>query len=147
MIVLDSNELIYCLNSGRQLPPGELVVTDELRDEYETALLVNGRRSLVLTDIDSLYGYDEAYYYKEYAKYLNDFPGVNVASMRSLTDVSILALVACIINRFGLGRQVTFDLGDESREEVIVITNDDKLEKRLRADFADQVKLVKPTSL
>jgi hypothetical protein len=147
MTILDSNGLIYLLTNGKALPAEELIVTDDLREEYDTALLVNGHHSLSLIDISSLPMFEEAYYYKEYANYLNNFPGVSVASMRSLTDVSILALVSCIMNRFGQDQQISLDLGDEKEELITVITGDENLAKRLTADFGARVNVIDVTSL
>lgn len=51
MTILDSNGLIYFLRNGKVLPDSELTTTEDLRDEYDTALLVNGRRTLRTKDI------------------------------------------------------------------------------------------------
>lgn len=147
MTILDSNGLIYFLRNGKVLPDSELTTTEDLRDEYDTALLVNGRRTLRTKDISELSGYDEAYYYKEYVKYLNSFSGVNVASMRSLTDASILALVSCVTSGFGRGGQTSLEFGDEYIERVIVISKDDDLIKRLIDDFGSDVEIIDPVSL
>ena len=147
MMILDANGLINCIKSGKALPSSELLVTDDLREEYETALLINGHLTLNMVDASSLPQYNEAFYYKEYTKYLNSFSSVNVASMRSLTDVSILALVSCMVNQFGKGQQIRLDLGDEREEKIIVLTDDKNLTRRLQADFSDRVEVIGLSSL
>lgn len=147
MIILDSNGLIYCLANGKLIHGNDLVVTEDLREEYDTALLINGRQSLNLIDAESLPGYEEAYYYREYTAYLNSFPGANVASMRSLTDVSILALVSCVINCFGHGRQIQLDFDDQYQKQLTIVTDDNDLSRRLIADFGDDVEVIDPLTL
>lgn len=146
MIILDANGLIHCLDNDKVLPDEHLLVTDDLRDEYETALLINGQQELKLKDVSELPGYDEAFYLKKYAHYLNTY-SVDLSSMRGITDASILALVSCVLNGFGGAQQIQLDLGDVEDIRLMVISNDDNLIRRLTRDFRDKVTIIDPETL
>jgi hypothetical protein len=145
--ILDANGLIHCLDKNKPLPEQPLVVTEDLREEYETALVVNGHRKLALQDISELPGYDEGFYLKEYARYLNTFSGVDLSGMRGITDASILALASCLLNDFGGAQQTHLDLGEITETKLTVISNDGGLTRRLVRDFGDGVIIIDPTSL
>lgn len=147
MIILDANGLIYCLNHSKPFPGLEFIVSDELRDEFETALVVNGGRKIKLRDISELPNYSEAYYLNEYAHYLNTFSGVDLSCMRGVTDVTILAMVSSILNQFGSDQQTQLDLGDANETTVTVITNDGDLKKRLTRDHEKLVRIIDPLTL
>lgn len=147
MTILDSNGLIYCLTNHKDLPDGPLLVSEELEIEYETALVVNGHRTLELQNIIDLPGYDEVFYLQRYAHYLNTFNGVDISSMRSITDASILALIACVLENFGGSQQLQLDLGSNEEAKLTVITNDQNLCRRIEQDFGDQVEIKNPETI
>lgn len=147
MTILDANGLIHCLSYNKPLPDSPFIVTEELREECETALVVNGNRSLILEEAANLPGYDEAYYLTQYAHYLNTFSEADLACMRGITDVTILALVSSILNEFGSTQQTQLELEDREDTPITVISNDKALTKRLAYDFGKKVIIINPTTL
>lgn len=143
MIVVDSNIIIRCFEGKRSLPGGELIVPDDLNDEYEVAKVVHNRDIDGMILASQLPGYDEAYYLKKYFSYLNSYPEVYFVQMRGFADVAILALTACLVDNFGNPKQQTlFDLGAASSDTVTVATQDGPLRKRLQSEFSNQINII-----
>lgn len=149
MIVLDSNVIVHCIDSGIRIPKGELLVPDDLQDEYEVMKIRHGSHKVpAVTNISERSDYDDAYYLQRYAYYLNEYGEVYLARMSGLADVSILALVDCLVNDYGReGQQTSFDLGTELTDIVTVITDDMTLAGRLTAEFKDSVTILHSSDL
>ena len=143
MIVVDSNIIIRCFEDKRSLPSRELIVPDDLNDEYEVAKVVHGRDIVGMKLASELDGFDEAYYLKKYSHYLNTYPEVYFVQMRGFADVAILALVACLVENFGRPKQQTlFDMGVASQDTITVATQDGPLRKRLQSEFSRQLNII-----
>lgn len=143
MIVVDSNIIIRCFENKRSLPKGELIVPDDLNDEYEVAKVVHGRDIVGITLASQLPAYNEAYYLKKYAYHLNSYPEVYFVQMRGFADVAILALVACLVDNFGTPKQqALFDVGVDLAETITVATQDGPLRKKLQSEFGNQIKII-----
>ncbi len=143
MIVVDSSAVIHAINARRHLPRDNLYVPDDLQDEYEVMAFRHGKHKLPNVSPASEYpGYDEVHFVQRYAYYLNRYSKVYLARMSGLADVSILALVDCMVNNFGNVQQLTLDLGGSNPELVTVITDDDDLKKFLETEFGDKVSVL-----
>lgn len=143
MIVVDSNIIIRCFEDKRSLPNKELIVPDDLNDEYEVAKVVHGRDIVGMKLASELDGFDEAYYLKKYFHYLNTYPEVYFVQMRGFADVAILALVACLVENFGSPKQQTlFDMGIDSPDMITVVTQDGQLQKKLQSEFGKQINII-----
>lgn len=148
MIVVDSSAVIHAINAGKQLPRSNLYAPDDLQDEYEVMAFRHGQHKLPRVLPASEYpGYDEAYFVRCYAHYINQYSKVYLARMSGLADVSILALVDCLVNNFGNVQQLTLDLGESKPEVITVITDDDDLKKVLQAEFGDEVLVLSSDNL
>lgn len=149
MIVLDSNVIVHCIDEGIRVPEGELVVPDDLHDEYEVMKIRYGSHKVpAVTNISEYSDYDDVYYLQRYAHYLNEYGEVYLARMSGLADVSILALVDCLVHDYGRdGQQTSFDLGSEFTNMVTVITDDVTLASRLTAEFNDSITLLHSSDL
>lgn len=144
MIIVDSNIIIQCFKNKRSLPRGELIVPDDLNDEYEVAKEVHGRDIPGMVLASQLSGYDEAYYLKKYFKYLNSYSEVYFVQMRGFADVAILALTSCLVDNFGSPKQQTlFELDPSSSETIAVATHDGPLRKKLEAEFGNKVDIIR----
>ena len=144
MIVVDSNIIIRCFENKRPLPKEGLIVPDDLNDEYEVAKVVHGRDIIGLTLASQLPGYNEAYYLRKYAVYLNSYPEVYFVQMRGFADVAILALVACLVDNFGMPKQqALFGIGLDLADTITVATQDGPLRKKLQSEFGDQVNIIR----
>jgi len=143
MIVVDSSAVIHTINAHKQLPRGNLYVPDDLQDEYEVMAFRHGKHKLPkVSPASECPGYDEVYFVQRYTYYLNRYGKVYLARMSGLADVSILALVDCLVNNFGTAQQLTLDLGGSNTEVVTVITDDDDLKKALETEFGDKVSVL-----
>lgn len=141
MIVADSNTVIDCLKNGVPLPGG-LVVPDDLYNEYLIAETRHGEKVQGIILASTLKDYDEVYFIREYAKALNSFGQLSFAKARGFGDVSIIALVSCLLNNFGKQSQMSLNLGEAvAIDKVVVITDDEGLRKRLVADYNDDIDL------
>jgi hypothetical protein len=142
MIVADSNTVIDCLKNGRRLPGG-LVVPDDLYIEYLIAEARHGEKIEGVMLASALKDYDEVYFIREYAKALNSFGQLSFAKARGFGDVSIIALVSCLLNNFGRRQaQLSLDLGEDlPADRVVVITDDEGLRRKLTADFNNDIDL------
>lgn len=144
MIVVDSNIIIRCFENKRSLPKGELIVPDDLNDEYEVAKVVHGKDIIGLTLASQLADYNEAYYLKKYAHYLNSYQEVYFVQMRGFADVAILALAACLVDNFGMPKQqALFDSGVDLADTITVATQDGPLRKKLQSEFGNQIRIIR----
>lgn len=141
MIVVDSSTVIECLKHNRPLPTG-MLVPDDLYNEYLIAEARHGNKIKGITLASTIKGYDEVYYLRAYSKALNSFSHLSFAKSRGFGDVSIIALVACLVTDFGRSQpQLSLDLGDITASKVIVITDDVGLRKKLTQEFKDDIDL------
>ena len=144
MIIVDSNIIIQCFNNNRALPKGELVVPDDLNDEYEIAKEIHGKDIPGMVLASQLPDYDESYYLKKYYYYLNSYPEVYFVQMRGFGDVAILALAACLVENFGHPKQQTlFDFDPNSSEIIAIATHDGPLRRKIESEFANQVRIMR----
>ena len=142
MIVVDTNTIINCINSGSDLPRMDIVVPDDLYEEYLVAETRHNQKIEKVKIASNMKGYDEAHYLQEYARMLNKFNGVSFAKMRGFADVSILALVSCLISDYGRKPpQTSLDLGTIDASAVTVITSDGPLKSMLTSEFGNQVNI------
>lgn len=143
MMVLDSNIIIKCFRNKKALPKDELIAPDDLRDEYLVAQKMHGEDIPGVKLISKLQSYEEAYYLQRYAHYLNSYSEVYFVQMRGFADVSILAMVSCLIADFGRqGQQMVFDLGIDDPEVITVATDDDSLMRSLKQEFGDKIRAI-----
>src|SRR5438477_4912638 len=112
MTVVDTNTIINSINGGKDLPQIEIIVPDDLYNEYLVAETRHNKKIEKVKMASTMKGFDEACYLQEYAKMLNKFNGVSFAKMSGFADVSILALVSCLVTDFGKRPpQTTLDFG------------------------------------
>ena len=143
MMILDSNIIIKCFRNKKALPKDDFVAPDDLRDEYLVAQQMHGEDIPGVKLFSKLPSYDEAHYLQRYAHYLNSYSEVYFAQMRGLADVSILAMVSCLITNFGRqGQQMVFDLGIDDPEVITVATDDDSLTRSLKQEFGDKIRTI-----
>ena len=148
MIVVDSNIIIQCFENNKSLPDELLIVPDDLRDEYEVAKTTHDKDIPSMMPAAALKEYDEAYYLRKYHHYLNAYSEVYFAQMRGFADVSILALVACLVDSFGKPKQqALFDAGVESDNTIVVATEDGPLRKTLQKEFSNEIELITYTDI
>lgn len=143
MIIADSNAIIKDMDNSTKLGVMDLVVPDDLYDEYLVAEIRHGRRLPKLRLASALKGFDESAYLREYISYLNSYSQISISKMRGLADVAILALVKCLTTDFGRkNQQVTFDFDSDVVEKIKVITNDENLSKKLKQEFDGLIEIV-----
>jgi hypothetical protein len=143
MIIVDSNIIIQCFKNRRSLPSGDLIVPDDLNDEYAVAKEIHGRDIPGMILASQLSGYDEVYYLKKYFYYLNSYSEVYFVQMRGFADVSILALTACLADNFGTPKQqALFSLGVDSDDVITVATQDGPLREKLQSEFGNQINII-----
>jgi len=143
MIVVDSNTVISCFKDKKSLPIGTLVAPDDLIDEYLIAQTRHGENIPGVQLASNLSGYDDAYYLQQYSHYLNSYKDVSFVQMRGFADISILALVKCLVNDFGKrADQLTLDLGDNNLDKLTVVTDDGELRTKLSSEFSDQINII-----
>ncbi|RTK94778.1 hypothetical protein EKI60_02645 [Candidatus Saccharibacteria bacterium] len=143
MTVVDTNTIINSINNGGKLPSIEITVSDDLYYEYLVAEARHNKKFEMVKLASSMKGYDEAHYLKEYATMLNKFTGVSFAKMRGFADVSILALVSCLVTDYGRRPpQTTLEFGTIDTSLVTVITKDGPLKKMLADEFGNQVNIM-----
>ncbi len=141
MIVVDSSTVIECLKNNRPLPAG-MVVPDDLYNEYLIAEARHGEKIKEVTLASTIKGYDEVCYLRAYSKALNSFSHLSFAKSRGFGDVSIIALVTCLVTDFGRSQpQLSLDLGDDTIGKVTVVTDDVGLRKKLIQEFNDDIDL------
>lgn len=141
MKVVDSNTVIECLKNNRPLP-ADLLVPDDLYSEYLVAETVHGEKIKGIVLASTIKGYDEVHYLREYAKALNSFTQLSFAKSRGFGDVSIIALVSCLISDFGrMQPQLSLDLGANTPGKVIVVTDDEGLRRKLSQQFGSDIDL------
>lgn len=141
MKIIDSSSLIYCYENGIELD-GNYYVVGDLDEEFELAELIHNEKRTNIRQASSLPEYSEAYYLAQYSVMLNKHAGHSFTSMRGFGDIAILALVQSSINNFGRPNQTSFNLFSDTDEDVIVITNDAGLTKRLLADFGESITIL-----
>lgn len=140
MIAADSNTLINCLNGSKDIPFKELVVTDDLYMEYLVAEEKHNTKINGVIPISKIEGYDEAFYLKEYARVINCYPDISFARMSGFADISIVALVSCIVTNFGkTQKQMTLGFSDDNK--LHVYTSDGNLRKMLKREFDDLIEI------
>lgn len=143
MIIADTSSIITSFEQDKLISVNDIIVPDDLYEEYLVAEIRHKKRVTNFKLASTQKGYDEAYYLKKYADVLNSYTPASLARMRGLGDVSIIALVDCIVTDYGKNPpQTMLNLGDNSLDKVIVITNDEDLSKRLSKDFQGLIDLV-----
>lgn len=143
MKVIDSNIVIKCFDNKKALPEGELVAPDDLRDEYAVTVEQHRQEIPGVKLASKISGYNEAYYLQRYAYYLNSYKEVYFVQMRGFADVSILALVSCLVTNFGKqGQQAILDFGIDTPDKITVITDDKVLTQSLKKEFDGQIDIL-----
>jgi len=143
MIVLDTNTVITSFENGQRFTVGELIVSDDLYEEYLVAETRHKEQVGKIKHASLLKGYDEAYYLSQYARVLNQYAQVSFAKMRGLGDVSIIALVACLVTDFGRKLpQIILDLDINKPTKAVVVTNDAHLNKKLKEEFDGLIDII-----
>lgn len=144
IVVADSDTVIKHLRDGVGVPAGDLIVPDDLYEEYLVAEERHGKRLKNVKKASDLIDYDRAYYLRVYADTLNAYAQVSLARMSGLGDVSILALLRCIVENFGNEHvQLSLDLDGGPSIMASVITNDGQLRKKIKTEFGnDDIKVV-----
>lgn len=143
MIIVDSNTVISCFKNSHALKGSEIVVPDDLYEEYLAAEIRHRQKINGLQLASTIKGYDEAAYLRKYAEALNSYSQVSFDKMRGLGDVSIIALVACMTTEFGKALpQTSLDLGTANSESIIVVTDDGHLKKKLQKDFDGLIEII-----
>lgn len=143
MIILDTNTIISCLEHGKTLGDHEIIVPDDLYEEY---LITEIRHKSQVRNVrlaSKMTGFSEAYYLHQYANAINSYSKVSVAKMRGLGDVSIIALLECLISDYGRKQpQISLGLGADLDEKITVVSNDDDLCKKINNDFSEFVEAI-----
>lgn len=143
MIIVDSNTVISCFNNHQKLTGMELVVPDDLYEEYLAAEIRHGQKLDGIRLASTLKGYDEAAYLRKYAEAINDYSHISFDKMRGLGDISILALVACLVTNFDKALpQISLNLGEGIKETIHIVTDDSNLKKKLQKDFGEFVEVL-----
>ncbi|HEU4966415.1 MAG TPA: hypothetical protein VFT53_02955 [Candidatus Saccharimonadales bacterium] len=143
MIIIDSNTVIACFNDHRSLAGLDLVVPDDLYEEYLAAEVRHGQKINGIRLASTIKGYDEAAYLRKYAEAINGYSHISFDKMRGLGDVSILALVACLVTNFDKALpQIALNLGESAKNIIRVVTDDNNLRKKLQNDFGEFVEVV-----
>jgi hypothetical protein len=134
MKIIDSSTLIYCFTNNITLV-GTYYVIGDLDEEFELAELVHHQTRASIEPATKLPNYNEAYCLAQYAYMLNKHAGYSFTAMRGFGDIAILALVKSFKDNFGEPDQVSMNLFEDDSEIVTVITDDNGLSKRLKAEF------------
>lgn len=143
MTILDTNTIISCLEQEKSLGDNEIIVPDDLYEEYLITEIRHKRQVRNVCMASNIAGFSEAYYLSQYAKAINSYPNVSVAKMRGLGDVSIIALLECLITDFGRKQpQISLELGADLEKKIIVVTDDNDLCKRIVNDFEKFVEVI-----
>lgn len=138
MRIIDSSTLIYCFEHSIALEGTHYVIGD-LDEEFEVAELVHGKSRANVELASEIDNYNEAYYLREYAGMLNKYGGYSFTAMRGFGDIAILALVKSRIENFGQPKQASLALFGAATDDIVVITDDDGLRKRIASEFGDTV--------
>lgn len=138
MIIVDSNTIIQHLSGGESLLIPDMLVPDDLYEEYIVAELRHNKRIPNIKLASTLANYDQSYYLTEYVKAIRSFKHFSFARMSGFGDIAIIALASSIIDDFGKSnpQQLTFDLVPGPQHQLTVITSD----KDLRAYLNDKLK-------
>ena len=138
MTIADSTEVVKCFLEGTDIPVHEMIVPDDLYNEYLVAEERHDKKLAHVVKATELEGYSEAYYLRQYARFLNDYSGVSFTKMSGFGDISVLALTASIVDGFGKKLpQLALELGDVQSKMVCVITDDLGLANKIKATFND----------
>lgn len=146
MKIIDASTLIYCFDNNVELS-GIYHVIGDLDEEFELAELIHNKDRTNVLQASELPDYDEAYYLRQYAVMLNKHAGFSLSGMRGLGDIAILALVKSYQDNFGVAQQTTLGLFEDQPNQATVITNDDKLKKRIIREFGDSVEILSSDDL
>jgi|GEM_PF-888261 len=146
MKIIDSSALIYCYDNGISLEGAHYVIGD-LDEEFELVELIHSKIRTNIEPASSLPSYSEAYYLHQYSIMLNRYGGYSFTGMRGFGDVAILALVKSHLDNFSKPYQTSLPLFGSQSEEVIVVTDDEGLSKRIKKEFGDKVTLVSSKQL
>lgn len=146
MKIIDSSTLIYCFENGIELP-GTFYVIGDLDEEFELAELVHRKQRTNVLQASEIREYNEAYYLRQYSAMLEQHAGFSLSGMRGLGDIAILALVKSYQDNFGVARQVSLELFDDEPDQIMVITNDEGLRKRLVREFDGTIAILTSVDL
>lgn len=142
MIIADSNTVINCINVGKDIP-SDLLVSDDLYDEYLMIEIRHDEKIANVARASAMENYDEAYFIQKYAEALNTYRDFSFAKSRGFADISIIALVACIVEDFGRQTtQLSLNLEDQEEPRLNVITGDGSLRKELETRFGSKINLM-----
>lgn len=137
--IADSTVIIKCFQQGSDIPVAKIVVPDDLFNEYLVAEERHQKKVSQVQKATELEDYSEAYYLQRYAVFLNEYSGVSFTKMSGFGDVSVLALTASVVEKFGRGTdQLSLELGDESGPAVCVVTDDVNLAKKIKSIYDDK---------
>ncbi len=132
MNILDNTALDYMMKQGGR-PSGFCCISPDIVDEYETSY--EQRLPGNVRNIFDLENFDKAIYLRNYQTMLNKHGGRSFYNMTGFGDISILAL---------LKTQEELAASMLPLDELVVVTDDGPLRRRIRREFGESVKLITP---
>ncbi|MBX2866420.1 hypothetical protein KTR10_00450 [Candidatus Kaiserbacteria bacterium] len=136
MNLIDSNGITYIFKNGIS-PSKKYYMAPDVVEEVEMTQTIFGKKLpkniLRLSDIDE---FDEPIYVNKYKEMLNNHGGRSFFNMTGFGDISILASVHTLIERFAaLKKEQLFD----PTETIYVFTGDVGLSKRIKNEFKSDI--------
>lgn len=132
MNILDTSALDHMVKQ-KVLPAGFCCISPDVLDEYESwhdqKLPKNVRN---VCDLDE---FDETLYLRNYRLMLNKYRGRSFYNMTGFGDISILALIAT---------QRELEKARLHLDELVVVTNDGPLGKKIEKEFGGTIRLLSP---
>ena len=133
MNIIDNNAIIYVLDRNIRVTEDYFLAPD-VKEESELAELRSRRNMPVnFKEIRVLHSFTEPVYLGYYKVMLNKYGGRSFFNMAGFGDISILATVYTLLDNFELAKQQTLF---PDAQEVAVFTEDARLIKKIRAEFA-----------
>lgn len=132
MNILDTSALDHMVKQ-KVLPAGFCCVSPDVLDEYES--WHEQKLPKNVHNVCDLDGFDEALYLRNYRLMLNKHRGRSFYNMTGFGDISILALIAT---------QKELDKIRLPLDQLVVITNDGPLGKKIEKEFGKTILLLTP---
>lgn len=133
--LFDANALISLHQLGRSVSPEhKCYVPDEICEELRST--EEGERWLQTQPLQSV-RFDDPEYLKEYARFLNSFPGVSFYSLKGFGDVAALASLQILVRRAPLTLTLSREVFPE--DTIYFVTDDKKLRNFSLKTFGDAV--------
>jgi len=132
MKIIDINTLNYIFNHDLKIKEVHYLAPD-IKEESEVTEQVFGRKlSENIKNISSEPIFNEGIYLKNYREMLNKYRGRSFYNMTGFGDISILALLKTLKECYQNQPRKLFK---NMEEELVVITEDEALKKKIEKEF------------